>query len=69
MPPERRQVLRESETSNGWPRWLAKWEECAGGWPVFKALAEEVFEAIDEGTPAALRLCRDQRQPRTELKE
>ena len=63
MTPERREVLRESETANGYPLWVKKWEECPAGWVVFKALCEEAFEEIDAGRPAVLRILEINRDP------
>jgi hypothetical protein len=54
MSPERRQILLASQTSNGFPWWLKKWEELfPGGWPSFLALCAEAFTAIDEERPVA----------------
>lgn len=35
MPPERRQVLSEAESENGWPAWWGRWVERMG-WDAFK---------------------------------
>jgi hypothetical protein len=52
MSPERRLVLAESVSPNGWPWWMAKWEEWIG-WRAFLEMCEQAFSAIDEGIPAA----------------
>ena len=52
LSPERRQVLAESVSSNGFPQWIQKWEE-SGDWHGFLEMCELAFSAIDEGIPAA----------------
>ena len=50
--PERRQVLAESETSGGWPAWLAQHYEQEEYWPYFKEMCAEIFTNLDAGIPA-----------------
>ena len=50
--PERRRVLAESETSGGWPAWLAQHYEQEEYWWAFKELCAEVFTNLDAGIPA-----------------
>lgn len=54
LSPERRQVLAESETPNGWPAW---WRTRFYGddddhWEAFKLMCAEVFDNLDAGIPA-----------------
>ena len=49
---ERRQVLAESETSGGWPAWLAQHYEQEEYWWAFKELCAEVFTNLDAGISA-----------------
>jgi hypothetical protein len=53
MTPERRQVLADSESGNGWPGW---WRVRFYGedahWPDFKLTCQEVFDNLDSGIPA-----------------
>lgn len=51
LSPERRSILLESQTSNGWPVWLHRYD-----WSKLKQAAAEVFDAIDRGVPATLTL-------------
>ena len=52
LSPQRRQVLAESVSSNGFPGWIQKWEE-SGDWHGFLEMCELAFSAIDDGVPAA----------------
>ena len=53
MTPERRQVLADSESGNGWPDW---WRVRFYGedayWPDFQQACQEVFDNLDSGIPA-----------------
>lgn len=42
---ERRDVLAESESPNGWPAWWAMYYDRPGGWESFKA---ECLKALDD---------------------
>jgi hypothetical protein len=54
MSPERWQVLAESVSPNGWPCWMAKWEQRAGSWPAFLAMCKEArINFHESGIPAA----------------
>jgi hypothetical protein len=58
--PERRRVLAESETPNGWPAWWSRFYDRPGGWEGFKAECEEALTNYQQhGLPvdASLTLC------------
>jgi hypothetical protein len=55
MTTESRLVLLSSASPNGFPWWMAKWEERMG-WTSFLIVCREVFEAIDAGRPADVAL-------------
>jgi hypothetical protein len=43
MSPERRIVLSDSESANGWPAWLGRWVGRYGDWQSFQAMAEQAL--------------------------